>query len=302
MTPLDRIELKYTVGQSIKVHIKRDDLVHPHYCGNKWRKLKYQIEQFHQLDHSSIITWGGALSNHLHAISYLIKEQNIPVLALVPQDQKEQKPPSLKKAISNGLTIRYVSRSEYRQRNSQIYLSQLQAQNSGALLIPEGGSSANLLRGVEEMAHECIEQCPEKIDYWILPVGTGGTMLGILNVIQEGEVIGISAVKGGRQAEWIQEQLMDKKTRPWKISQDHHLGGMGKFTPQLIDLIRQFKSEKDILLDPVYMGKTILASIDLIHNHKIEPGSNVVIIHTGGYIGLDNFLDKNPNIDIISSF
>ncbi len=51
----------------VRLYLKRDDLIHPELPGNKWRKLKYNIAKAKELGASTLLTFGGAYSNHLRA-------------------------------------------------------------------------------------------------------------------------------------------------------------------------------------------------------------------------------------------
>ena len=66
-SPLQPINDPVLSQFGVKLFIKRDDLLHPEISGNKWRKLKYNILKAKQSHFASLLTFGGAYSNHIAA-------------------------------------------------------------------------------------------------------------------------------------------------------------------------------------------------------------------------------------------
>ena len=68
-SPVHQIKNKLFDEQGLEVFIKRDDLIHPIISGNKWRKLKYVLQQARTENKNHLVTFGGAYSNHLLAVA-----------------------------------------------------------------------------------------------------------------------------------------------------------------------------------------------------------------------------------------
>ena len=304
LTPIQALKMPLGEKSGVRVWIKRDDLIHPQLSGNKWRKLQGPLNMMKKLGKKSILTFGGAFSNHLHAVSFLCL-QGIQVIVYVPLDQKRIVVPSLEESKANGIVIRYIPRREYRKRFKKEWIDKLQSAYPEHYIIPEGGTISDQLVGVHHMMDACKLQIERegigRIDYWLVPVGTGGTLLGMIQRRPPvGKLIGISAVKGPNQSTWIQRHLAEKFSSNWVVLQNHHLGGMGKYTSELIQTIKYHHHKNGLLLDPIYNAKTMLALVNLIHSGYIQGGSRVMVIHTGGQAGLKNFIVKEGRHDLES--
>src|SRR5687768_18469442 len=66
-SPLEELIHHPGKEKGIRIFMKRDDLIHPEISGNKWRKLKYNLEEAKAKAASTIVTAGGPWSNHLAA-------------------------------------------------------------------------------------------------------------------------------------------------------------------------------------------------------------------------------------------
>ncbi len=296
-TPLESIKLHFADKFGVKVYIKRDDLNHPNISGNKIRKLLYPVRMMWRSGNRRIISFGGAYSNHLHALSYLC-HMGIRVCAFVPLDQKDLEVPSLVAAVENGLEVNYVTRSVYRRRFDESWIAELARANPDAMIVPEGGTVVGALDGVHLMVRECQEQLDEmaigSVDYWLVSVGTGGTLMGMMESVDQGHLIGVSVVRGVDQAKWIERHYRSERKRliSWAVTQEYHLGGMGRYNDELLECIRYHRACNKLPLDPIYTGKMMLALEQMIVSGAIRPGSKVLAIHTGGLVGVENFFIK----------
>ena len=71
----------------IELWMKRDDLLHPIISGNKWRKLKYGLDHALSSGADTIISMGGAYSNHLHALAYAGKVAGLKTIGFIRGEQ-----------------------------------------------------------------------------------------------------------------------------------------------------------------------------------------------------------------------
>ena len=111
-------------------------------------------------------------------------------------------------------------------------------------------------------------------------------MAGLINAILPGQkVIGISVLKNNLEAEKQVQQLLNEEKKDWQIFHDYHFGGYAKYTEVLIRFMNEFFSNTNIPSDFVYTGKLFFAASDLIQHGFFPPGSNLLLIHSGGLQG-----------------
>ena len=286
-TPLQEISDPVTRGAGITLFIKRDDLIHPTVSGNKWRKLKYNLLEAKQKEAAAILTFGGAFSNHLYATAAAGAYSNLKTIGIVRgEDPGEFKSSTLKFCEEQGMFLHFVSREEYKLRNSQDYIDQLGIKLGNPFVIPEGGTSEWALMGVEEMTFEVDQQLTQKPDYYVVAAGTGGTAAGILS--SGANVLAFSALKGG---EFLQEDILNLAGAGQTIGKldlftNYHFKGYAKHTPELLDFMRWFKEQHTIQLEQVYTGKMMFGLYDLMKNGYFQKGTTIVAVHTGGLQGL----------------
>ena len=281
----------------VKLFMKREDLIHPEISGNKFWKLFFNINQY--LEQNSytplIITFGGAFSNHISAVSAVGKLASIDTLGIIRGEElqdKWQNNPTLTLASKNGMNFRFVNRSEYRDKD---FLTQkLQEEFPNALIIPEGGTNENAVQGVKMM----LSDETKVFDYLCTAVGTGGTIAGLSKFCENNQkIIGFKAVDDDSLEDRIL-RLSSKKNFSLK---EASLGGYGKINDENIGFINRFKQQYNIPLDPIYTGKMMQALFDMIEKGEFEEGSKILCFHTGGLQGIEgaNQLLKKQNRNLI---
>ena len=177
---------------NIKLYLKREDLIHPSISGNKWRKLKYNMLRAHEINASSILTFGGAFSNHIYATAAAGAACGINTIGVIRGELVKPLNPTLKEASAWGMKLIPVSREEYKNKTSEEFLASLESKYGQYYLIPEGGSNVLALKGCAE-----IGSISEKFDYWCLSCGTGGTLAGLVSGLdKQSKVLGFPALKG----------------------------------------------------------------------------------------------------------
>lgn len=271
-------------NSGVEVAIKREDLIHPFVSGNKWRKLKYNLKNAIENGESTLLTFGGAYSNHIYAVAAAAEELGLQSIGIIRGDELASKPlnPTLQFAASKGMQLNFISREQYRLKTSEEFKNSLKNKFGSFYLLPEGGTNDLAIKGCEEI----LDVETSEYDYVVCSIGTGGTIAGITRAaLPHQKILGISSLKGDFIINDVYELLHEKHNEKLRIFTKYHFGGYGKVSPELIHFIREFESDHNILLDPIYTGKTLYAIYDLIKNHFFPKGAKILMIHTGGLQG-----------------
>lgn len=267
----------------VELFLKREDKIHPFISGNKYRKLKYNILEAKKLDFKTLLTFGGAFSNHIAAVAYAGKEFGLNTIGVIRGNElrdKIQDNPTLLFAESCGMQFKFITREFYREKYKPSFIKKLQEEFLEFYLVPEGGTNALAIRGTEEI----LAKEDKVFNFVCTAVGTGGTIAGIINssyVSQQ--ILGFPVLKGSFLKEDI-SKFVDNKN--WNIITDYHFGGYAKINIELIEFINQFKIDNKIQLDPVYTGKMMYGIYDLIEKGYFPEGSKILAVHTGGLQGI----------------
>ena len=268
---------------SISVQIKREDLIHPFVSGNKFRKLKYNLLQAKEENQETLLTFGGAFSNHIAAVAFAGKEKGFKTIGIIRGDELGRKiaeNPTLSFAQNCGMQLEFISREEYRLKSESSFLENLKAKFGSFYHIPEGGTNALAIKGCQEI----LTEDDAEFDYICCSIGTGGTISGIINsVLPHQKVLGFPALKG----DFLKEEIHNfTQNENWEVITEYHFGGYGKVNEALIGFINQFYIENQIPLDPIYTGKMVFGVIDLIKKNYFPAKSKILLIHTGGIQGI----------------
>lgn len=296
--PDQYIDLPLLKEKGIRLCLKREDTIHPFISGNKYRKLKYNLIEAKNQDKSTLLTFGGAFSNHIAATAFAGFEQGIPTIGVIRGEEltdKWQSNPTLKLAYEHGMQFHFVSRSEYRLKNEPSFLQNLKARHGDFYLLPEGGTNTLAVKGCVEILTESDAQ----FDYICSAVGTGGTMAGLINASRAHQtVLGFPALKGDFLTHEIQKYSHNGQ---WRLIMDYHFGGYAKLNAELVEFINLFKQKTGIPLDPIYTGKMLFGIFDLIKQDFFTPGTQILAIHTGGLQGIKgmNLVLKKKNLPLL---
>lgn len=276
------------------LYIKREDLLHPHISGNKFRKLYYNLLKAKEDNHSTLLTFGGAFSNHIVAVAAAGMENGMKTIGVIRGDELQEKimsNPSLKKAQEFGMVFEFVSREIYRNKNEEAFVQKLKELFGDFYLLPEGGTNSLAVKGCEEI----LTDEDADFDFICCAVGTGGTVSGIINSSKVSQqVLGFPALKG----DFLSEDICKFVTQSnWQLVTDYHFGGYAKVTKELIEFINNFYQKFQVPLDPVYTGKMVFGVLDLIRKNKFPKGAKILMIHSGGLQGIAgmNALLKQKN-------
>ena len=280
--------------KKIKLFIKREDLIHPSVSGNKFRKLKYNILEAQKQQQQTLLTFGGAFSNHIVATAVAGQIAGFKTIGVIRGDELGvdlektlSKNSTLKEAHANGMLFHFVSREAYRSKTSTRFIEQLKNKFGEFYLVPEGGTNELAVKGCEEI----LADTDKDFNYICAAVGTGGTISGLINSINSNQkVIGFPALKGDFLLKEIQPFI--KQNKKWELINSYHFEGYAKYNSELISFINQFKRETNIQLDPIYTGKMLFGIVDLIKKNYFSENSSILAIHTGGIQAIEGFNQK----------
>jgi 1-aminocyclopropane-1-carboxylate deaminase len=286
--------LKHPLLDQLKVELEvlRLDQVHPTVSGNKFFKLKYNLEEALKQNHRQVMTFGGAYSNHIYATATAAKLLGLQSIGIIRGEVSDEKNPTLRAARDAGMVLKGISRELYRAKTNPVYLDQLCQELGEFYLIPEGGTNALAIQGTTEILSHATAQ----FSHLATPIGTGGTFAGLANsILPQQELLGISALKGEGIQEEMKLLLQTHGIQPkgsLSIWTQYHHGGYAKWTSELIEFIHWFWESFGIPLDPIYTGKMAFACWDLLQKKYFKPGSRVLLIHTGGLQGNLGFTQR----------
>lgn len=292
-----RIFLDAFKDAGVEVFLKREDLIHPVVSGNKYRKLKYNLQEVRAGQYPGLLTFGGAYSNHIAATAYACREAGVPCVGVIRGEELEGKPlnATLRHAEADGMRFHFTSRERYRNKMTQEMLDYWEGLFPGYYILPEGGSNQLAVKGCAEI----LEEEDLEFDYIGTPVGTGGTMAGLITgSAEEQHVLGFPALKG----DFLKDEIAKFVTASnWSLVAGFQFGGYARVTGELIEFINIFKQETGIALDPVYTGKMMYGLKALAETGYFKAGTKILAIHTGGLQGIKGMNDylKRKNLPLI---
>lgn len=285
-------------NRGVELYIKREDKIHPFVSGNKYRKLKYNLVEAENKGFKTLLTFGGAYSNHIAAVASAGQNQGFKTIGIIRGEELKNKVDdnaTLSFAKQCGMQFKFVSREDYRNKTSQNFIDNLKEEFGAFYLIPEGGTNPLAIKGCEEI----LNDDDANFDFICTSVGTGGTVSGLINCSKPSQqVLGFSALKG----DFLKEDISKFVTKTnWDLKTNYHFGGYAKINKGLISFINDFKKEYQIPLDPIYTGKMMFGIFDLIDKEYFPKGSKILTIHTGGLQGISgmNAILKKKNLPII---
>ena len=284
----------------VELYIKREDLLHEFVSGNKFRKLKYNLEEAKQLRHNTLLTFGGAYSNHIAAVASAGRIMGLKTIGVIRGNELGddiESNPTLNFANQCGMQFKFVSREVYRLKTEEVFINGLRNEYGNFYLIPEGGTNALAVKGCEEI----LSATDFDFDYICCAVGTGGTVSGIINCSKPSQqVLGFPALKGSFLHKDISKFASQAN---WSLITNYHFGGYAKINLELVEFINGFKKDYGIPLDPIYTGKMLFGVMDLIDKGFFSKGSKILAIHTGGLQGVKGMNDylKKKNLPQIEN-
>lgn len=290
--PVTQLKLPELSEKAIELWLLRLDRTHPLISGNKWYKLKYNLEFAVNNGYRSVMSFGGAYSNHIHALAWAANEAGLNSIGVIRGEPEYATNPTLSDAQNWGMHLKFVNRQEYRLRQSPEFIQQLCNSAPEALrpvfAIPEGGSNKLAVQGCKEILSEQVLQLV-KPDRVILACGTGGTLAGIAVSQPSLDILGIPVLKN---AEFLYDDIRnliqsagEADPENWTLDLDGHFGGYAKCPEDLLCFMQQMEFEYGVQLDQVYTAKMLLRILQLVEQNLIEPGAKLLVLHTGGLQG-----------------
>jgi 1-aminocyclopropane-1-carboxylate deaminase len=283
---------------SVTLELRREDKLHEFVSGNKYRKLKYNLKAARAQGATTLLTFGGAFSNHIAAVAMAGRLYGFKTIGVIRGEELQEKiagNPTLTFAKANGMQFKFVTRAAYRDKTSQVFLEHLKQEFGAFYLIPEGGTNDLAVKGCEEI----LQQTDRYYDVICCAVGTGGTISGLINsAVPRQKVLGFPALK----ASFLHEDISKFARRSnWDLITLYHFGGYAKLNAELVRFINEFNKQQGILLDPIYTGKMIYGIYDLIQKNYFPEHSKILAIHTGGLQGIEgmNAILKTKNLPLI---
>lgn len=287
---LESIHYPLFNAMDIDVSVLRLDSVHPLLSGNKWYKLKNNLQVALQQGYQTLASFGGAYSNHIHALAAAGQLLDINTIGFIRGYDNQPLNPTLHDVIQWSMQLQWLNRLDYKLRYKEGYWQVLEDQLALATpvyWIPEGGSNQLGVEGCRDILLDTPVH--QKFDVIIAACGTGATLAGIISAAQpHQQIIGVPVLKA---EQWLQQTIEDwlikvgDQGAQWQLLVNSHEGGYAKLTPELVSFMDDFTKNTDIPLDPVYTAKMMKALVNQVKFKKILPNSRVLVIHTGGLQG-----------------
>ncbi len=269
---VQEVKSELFIEQKIKLFVLRLDLIHPITGGNKLFKLKYNLLKAKEENYDTLLTFGGAFSNHIAATAMAGKENGFKTTGIIRGEKILPLNKTLQFAADCGMQLKFISREEYRKKDTPEFIHSLIQQFKKFYLIPEGGSNKLGVKGCKEI----VDAIDLDFDYVCCAVGTGTTLKGIASSLKSHQkVIGISVM----QDESLVTQL---QTANCKLFSNYHFGGYAKTSVELNNFVFNFNHQTGITIEPIYTGKMFYGLYDLIQKNHFNSGSAILAVHTGG--------------------
>jgi 1-aminocyclopropane-1-carboxylate deaminase/D-cysteine desulfhydrase-like pyridoxal-dependent ACC family enzyme len=278
--------------KGIELAVKRLDLVHSEVSGNKFFKLKYNLEKAKSEGKNTLLTFGGAFSNHIYATAKAATTENLTSIGIIRGERTEPLNATLAHAEKLGMQLHFMDRKTYRNKTEPEFLSNLKEKFGDFYLIPEGGTNKSAIKGTQEI----LKLEDQEFSHICSSIGTGGTFAGLYTSLAEHQkLLGFSSLKG----EFILQEIADllqlhqlSSLGTYEIFTQFHFGGYAKNKPELIDFIWWFYENFGVVLDPIYTGKMAFGIWDLIQKNYFPTGSKILMIHSGGLQGNIGFTER----------
>lgn len=281
-SPVEQVHDDRLAAAGIELWLKRDDLIHPDVPGSKWRKLKYNLAHAATAGHDTLLTFGGAYSNHLRAVAVAGASGGFATVGVVRGEEHLPLNDSLSFAVRHGMRLTYLDRAAYRRKAEPDVIEALLSEFGPCYVLPEGGSNELAVRGCAELPAELAAG----FDIVCCPCGTGATLAGIAAGLGPGQrAIGFAALKGAaflnEDVAGLQRRAFGAASGNWRIEQRFHFGGFARRTAELDAFIEDFAARHAIRLDWVYVAKMLYGLYALAQEGTLPPGTRVVAVITG---------------------
>jgi len=289
LEPLRQVVLPVPAQPCHRLLLAPLDRIHQTWGGNKAFKLVPNLEKARSLDCDTLLSFGGAWSNHIDALSAAGQHFGLKTIGVIRGERPARPSPTLRRAVRRGMQLHFVSREDYRRRNDPAWIAELLDRFGPAYVLPEGGSNELAVQGCEDIARQVEQQLGRPPDWLVCAVGTGATLAGLIRAsTPPTRVLGVPVLKGAdflydEIAQWIPA---DHRVA-WSLALDYHFGGYARRSPELERFVREYNALNRWPIEPVYTGKMMYALNDLLTQGFFSPQSHIVAIHSGGLQYLD---------------
>lgn len=264
--------------KNVHLSVLRTDKIHPVISGNKWFKLRYYIEDALKNKKTTLVTKGGAWSNHIVATAAACKYYNLKSIGIIRGEKPANLSATLLEAMSYGMELIYISRKNFSENKIDQWLN-----HPENYFVDYGGYGKHGADGASTMLEHC-----NKVEYShiLCAVGSGTMLAGLINAAQpQTNITGISSMKNNHSLDYEVRQLLKSKETAFNLVHDYHFGGFAKHNTELTTFMNSFYQLTNIPTDIVYTGKLSFAIIDLAQKNYFPPGSKLLAIHSGGLQG-----------------
>ncbi|WP_410643920.1 1-aminocyclopropane-1-carboxylate deaminase/D-cysteine desulfhydrase [Amycolatopsis sp. lyj-346] len=267
------------VPHGVRLRLKRDDLVNPEIPGNKWRKLKNNLQAARDRGFSTLLTFGGAFSNHIRATAAAGHHFGFRTVGVIRGEEHDPLNDSLAYAVERGMTLTYLDRATYRRKTDPDVLAALERQFGPCYLLPEGGSNGLAVRGTAEL----VDEIRTGFDVICCATGTGGTLAGIAAGLSGPQrALGFAVLKGGEfledEVRRLQQEAYGTATTNWSLDAGFHFGGYAKRTSALDSFIADFSERHGVTPDWVYEAKMLYGLFAHIEAGAFAPGTRIIAV------------------------
>lgn len=292
-SPIQEIFPSWITDSDYRLFIKRDDLIHPHICGNKWRKLECNFQEAIKVNSEFLISFGGAFSNHLVALaasSYYLGMNSVGIIGSYSTTLNN---PTIDILKSYGMDLHIVRPPAYRMKSEALEVKEILLKYPGHFCIPQGGSNEYAIPGVMKMANEILND-DHHFNSVFCGIGTGGTVAGLAMGLRDRntKIYGISPFKNSNVKfnglEYVEKDCLRKV----EIVPSFFQLKFGSHNVELVSFMNSFFEETGIVLDPVYTAKTMFTLKSYTDNQTLKPGTKILFIHTGGLQGIKGFNER----------
>ncbi|MEH1873425.1 1-aminocyclopropane-1-carboxylate deaminase/D-cysteine desulfhydrase [Nostoc sp.] len=311
--PLQQINSEIARRAGVDLYVLRLDLMHPWVNGNKWFKLKYNLLEAKEKNFTTLLTFGGAYSNHIYATAAAGNLFGFRTIGVIRGEERLPLNPTLSFAVQQGMQLVYLNREMYRQRNTPALQEYLRQRFGEVFIIPEGGSNLNGVRGCTEIIDRAMPTAgvDAAFDRICVACGTATTIAGIALSLHEGQrAIAFPVLKNGAfLAQEIESLLTNylasglpspySSPASWELVCDYHFGGYAKVNDKLLVFSQQFTQEHGVPLDYVYTAKMFYGVMDLLQQGFFCRGNSLLLVHTGGLqgnVGMEERLQRFSQI------
>ncbi|MEU6554547.1 pyridoxal-phosphate dependent enzyme [Streptomyces sp. NPDC046915] len=293
-SPLREVADERFTRHGVRLLLKRDDLIHPDLIGNKWRKLVPNIEA---AAGRTIVTFGGAYSNHLRATAAAGRLLGLTTVGVVRGQELADRPrnPSLARCEADGMRLHFIDRSTYRRKGEPGTQDTLlrALDEPDAYVVPEGGSNSEAVRGCQALGRELRGHGDfvggvdgaDGVDVVALACGTGGTLAGTAAGLAPGQrALGIPVLKGGfldAEIRGLQERAFGGRRGTWSLDDRFHFGGYARVPAELEAFAADFEDRHGLPVERLYVAKLLHALVTLTGEGAFPRGTTVAAVVTG---------------------